>query len=1273
MREFLKMFVFLLAFIIFLPIASANEDLAQKMSGNILLQVESNGEAWYVYPDNNQRYYLGRPTDAFEAMRSLGIGITNANLDKIPVALSNIAGKDSDSDGLSDNFEDAIGTNKNNIDTDGDTFNDKDELEGGYSPLAKNKKLNYDLVFANQQKGKIFIQVESNGEAWYINPQDAKRYYLGRPDDAFNLMRGLGIGITNTNLETINVAQTSAPVLYTLNFQADAANTGVYNVKALRDPKGIQWEREIETVNGISGAVYYDDTIYIAEGIFSSFISAYDVETGKQKWSFELEGSVMTYPVVNNKFVYIGTDDGYLYAINRLNGRVIWENQLEDSYFSSMVVYADYLIWSSESGNVMVFNAKNGNLLWEQEIDINIYATPAIGNNLIYFVDSDSDFEMLENGKCIALSLITGEEIWSTGTDTDFFAAPILGEDALYLMSVGNTLYSLNPLTGKENWKREQPGMSLASGVLYNDLLVYSSFNEDFMVSDLEDFDSVVVAYSTVDGSIVWEKEHTGVSMLPLVAAENVLYLVTFGEKVVYGINIENGEEIFKIDIPVDFGILSLADDKILIRDLGDDYFGVLSSSDQAEPIVVIDEDIKDVRDAKRVSDVRQVSVALELYFNDNNSYPPSDDEGYILGEDYVKLSEYLGFSNTGDGVVYMGAVPSDPLSDNFWEYRYNAYSEEYDSNFCKTEPCYWYEIVFELEGTSTGLEGLLLMTPTGIKPYYGYGDDWAYHTDDYEVPSLAYYDDDIYWDDSLDYQRMQDIELIGNGLVNYFSVFNSFPVSPAEGLVLGQANSRVLSAYNSFASTPSGDVYILSVPADPVSSGNYEYRYFSMNRIDSPEVCTIAPCPYYRLEFYLVGASVYYEGSKIWMQTEDEFVFADAEGYWDSEWEYAWNDSNYSDEYYGDDFLPLVDDHVMGDLNAPITIIEYSDFECPFCKRYFDQTYWEIYENYILSGDVNYVYRHYPLSFHTKAEKAAIVAECAGEQDYFWEMRDLLFDNQTVLGDDLYIELATDLGLDLDEFKFCLIDVDPVVAVAQDINRGDVDGVNGTPSFFINGYPLSGAQPYSEFKKVIEAILNDEPLDYPQNNYPEVVVTDTDYPNNDYQDIDIYLNEPMLGDPDAPVTIIEYSDFECPFCGRFTSDTFPALKVQYIDTGKVRMVFRQFPLSFHNNARVAAAASLCAYEQDSFWEMHDVLYANNEHLDRGSLIRYANQLNLDTEEFIVCLDSDVTDTLIDYDIEEGTEYGVTGTPAFFINGRKLAGAQPLAAFQEIIDEELAK
>ena len=167
--------------------------------------------------------------------------------------------------------------------------------------------------------------------------------------------------------------------------------------------------------------------------------------------------------------------------------------------------------------------------------------------------------------------------------------------------------------------------------------------------------------------------------------------------------------------------------------------------------------------------------------------------------------------------------------------------------------------------------------------------------------------------------------------------------------------------------------------------------------------------------------------------------------------------------------------------------------------------------------------------------------------------------------------------------------------------------------------------------------------------------------------------NNPVKGSPNAPVTIVEFSEFECPYCGVYSRDTYPQIAKAYIETGKVKYVFRHFPLNFHANAQKAAEAAECASEQGKFWEYHDVLFANQSALDVASLKKYASDLGLDTAKFDACLDSGRMADEVAKDAAEGASYGVTGTPAFFVNGLKRKGAQPFEVFQRLIEEELAK
>ncbi|MEM4264004.1 MAG: DsbA family protein [Candidatus Woesearchaeota archaeon] len=162
-----------------------------------------------------------------------------------------------------------------------------------------------------------------------------------------------------------------------------------------------------------------------------------------------------------------------------------------------------------------------------------------------------------------------------------------------------------------------------------------------------------------------------------------------------------------------------------------------------------------------------------------------------------------------------------------------------------------------------------------------------------------------------------------------------------------------------------------------------------------------------------------------------------------------------------------------------------------------------------------------------------------------------------------------------------------------------------------------------------------------------------------------------FLGKKDAPVTIVVYDDFQCPFCARFETQTWPELKKTYVDTGKVKFYFKHFPLGFHPNAKPASEATECAGEQGKFWKMHDKIFANQGELSEENLKKWAEELGLDTTKFNECFDSHKYSARVEKDIQEGQSIGVQGTPSFVIQDELLVGAQPFSAFKEVIDKKL--
>src|SRR3989344_2386945 len=194
---------------------------------------------------------------------------------------------------------------------------------------------------------------------------------------------------------------------------------------------------------------------------------------------------------------------------------------------------------------------------------------------------------------------------------------------------------------------------------------------------------------------------------------------------------------------------------------------------------------------------------------------------------------------------------------------------------------------------------------------------------------------------------------------------------------------------------------------------------------------------------------------------------------------------------------------------------------------------------------------------------------------------------------------------------------------------------------------------------------------------------------------IALLADDHILGDANAPVTIVEFSDYQCPYCQRFRQQTFDQIKTNYIDTGKAKFVYKNYPLTAigHVSADKAAETAECAGEQGKYWEMHDILFAKQQtdwgyyEQDKGKYLpvaqaipffkQYAQELGLDTVKFNACLDGDKYASKISKDFSDGNsaaqQAGVPGlgTPSFFINGKLVSGAQPFVAFQSVIDAEL--
>lgn len=372
--------------------------------------------------------------------------------------------------------------------------------------------------------------------------------------------------------------------------------------------------------------------------------------------------------------------------------------------------------------------------------------------------------------------------------------------------------------------------------------------------------------------------------------------------------------------------------------------------------------------------------------------------------------------------------------------------------------------------------------------------------------------------------------------------------------------------------------------------------------------------------------------------------------------------------------------DRSLGDPNAPVVIVEYSDFQCPFCRRHHQQTLPPLVEEYINSGRLRYEFRDFPIaSLHPLAYRLHEAARCATDvtgNDGFWQAHDLFFDQierfQIESLEALDAEIATAFGeLDMSDVSDCLLSNRHTDAVQADYRAGEAAGVTGTPAFFIEGFQISGAQPFDAFAQAIEAAENGTlaELMQPPPSAPNAAPTPAAV---------TILPETALGDPDAPVKIVEFSDYQCPFCRRHALQTMSQMK-PLIESGDVYYVFRDFPIaSLHPLAYKLHEAALCVQQSagtDAFWLVHDLFFAQAESFQQNSeaamgdaIAGRLSAIDLWSSEIESCYASGNMASEVEAGIAEADQLRLNGTPSFFINGFPLVGAQPFETFEYAIN-----
>ncbi len=386
------------------------------------------------------------------------------------------------------------------------------------------------------------------------------------------------------------------------------------------------------------------------------------------------------------------------------------------------------------------------------------------------------------------------------------------------------------------------------------------------------------------------------------------------------------------------------------------------------------------------------------------------------------------------------------------------------------------------------------------------------------------------------------------------------------------------------------------------------------------------------------------------------------------------------------------------GPADALVTIVEVSDFQCPFCSRV-EPTMTQLIEQY--GRDLRVVWRNNPLPFHQNATPAAELALEAFTQqgsDGFWRMHATLFEHQSELDREHLEGYAQAQGLNMAAVRAALDNHTHQAAITADQDLARQLGASGTPSFFINGRNLRGAQPIEAFRAVIDEVRAQAQARVaagtPRARVYDAVTADGataqvmlpapagaapdappgEDPNRVYA-IPVLATAPSRGPATAPVTIPIFSDYQCPFCSR-VEPTIAQVMEQY--AGRVRLVWRNYPLPFHPNAMPAAEASAEVYAQrgaDAFWAFHDALFENNRDLSRETIERLAAAVpGLNMARFRAALDNHTHQAAIQADIAAVTTAGAQiGTPSFFINGRLLQGAQPIEAFRTAIDRAIAE
>ena len=386
------------------------------------------------------------------------------------------------------------------------------------------------------------------------------------------------------------------------------------------------------------------------------------------------------------------------------------------------------------------------------------------------------------------------------------------------------------------------------------------------------------------------------------------------------------------------------------------------------------------------------------------------------------------------------------------------------------------------------------------------------------------------------------------------------------------------------------------------------------------------------------------------------------------------------------------VRDPQWGKPDALVTIVMFGDLQGPFGARA-EPTVRRVCDTYG-PNQVRLVWKNNPLPYHQNARAAAEAAMAVfglKGSEAFWAFHDRAFANQQALSDDSFVEWASESEVDPRELKDALASKKYSPKIDEDVALATQLGIRDDPAFRVNGFAIAGAQPFEKFQAVIDAQLAQAraalasgtpkselyAAQTNKNHADELVQVKAVQQEASAEDkgawkVPILADDPVRGPSGALVTVVEFADFQCPFCKR-VQDTLSQLSAMY--GSEIRFVWKDNPLPFHPRARPAATLARVAYKQHGdkgFWDAHDRLFAKSPKLEDDDLRGIAQAVGVSWAAAKQASESGRFAAKFDADAQLARDLNAPGTPSFFINGVRLVGAYPIDKFKEVIDEQLA-